>query len=453
MPDINIIIIMALFFLVNIIIGCLLSKSKDTEDFLIANRKLGLFESIMTINGTFIGAITLLVYTAYVFEFGISAIWIFIGYCIGFFIFSIFGVYLKKYSEGKNFYTITDYFKDRFGKKVALFVISIITIFYFGTLSAQFIGGGFVLSKLTGIGFEYSAIIMCLVIVTYLIVGGFKSVVKTDIFQFIFLVVAIVVLAFSIKGGITIPVEHFNIFNAGIGNIFAFLLLGVFGPFATQDFWQRIYAMKDVKTVKRSFVISGFIVLFISIFLTYIGLVTRSLFPTIAKESAGLTGFTELVPPFLVGFVAIAFFAAIISTIDTFLFLIAVNVTHDFIDIRKTDPKKTIFYTRIAILVVGASALFLALIYNDIVNVTIIFKSIGIVIAPIVLIIWFTKGDDFSIIVTIIITISLVFGITIINLKANVIDPKLVIYSIFTSFIVYSITSIARKALKRSIAS
>ena len=81
---------MALFFLINIIIGCFLSRSKDFEGFLIANRTLGLFQSVMTINGTFIGAITLLVYTAYVFVFGISAIWIFIGYCIGFIIFSVF---------------------------------------------------------------------------------------------------------------------------------------------------------------------------------------------------------------------------------------------------------------------------------------------------------------------------------------------------------------------------
>ena len=53
MPDMNIIILMASFFLVNIIIGCFLSKSKDTEGFLIANRRLGFFQSIMTINGTF----------------------------------------------------------------------------------------------------------------------------------------------------------------------------------------------------------------------------------------------------------------------------------------------------------------------------------------------------------------------------------------------------------------
>jgi len=38
----------------------------------------------MTISGTFVGAMTLLVYTAFVFTFGISAIWIFFGFCIGF---------------------------------------------------------------------------------------------------------------------------------------------------------------------------------------------------------------------------------------------------------------------------------------------------------------------------------------------------------------------------------
>jgi len=452
MPDINIIILMASFFLINIIIGCLLSRSKDTEGFLIANRKLGLCQSIMTINGTFIGAMTLLVYTAYVFAFGISAIWIFIGYCIGFIIFSFFGVYLKKYSEGKNFYTITDYFKYRFGKKVALFVISVISIWYFGTLSAQFIGGGNVLSELTGINFAYSAIIMCVVIVSYLIVGGFKSVVKTDIFQFAFFVVIIIVLAFSIQSEISIPIEHYNIFNAGFANIFAFLLLGIFGPFATQDFWQRIFAMKDVKTVKRSFIISGFFVLFISVFLTYIGLITRSLYPTIDRNLAGLTGFTELVPQFLVGFVAIAFFAAVISTIDTFLFLLAVNVTHDFADINNINPEKRILYTRLAIIVIGFLALVLALVYNDIVNITVIFKSIGIAVAPLVVIIWFTKGDKLAIILSVVFSTSLVIFLTAIDLNVKgEVDPKLVLYSIIAAVVVYSLTYLIRKLMKKSV--
>ena len=85
MLNINLIL---LFFLISIIIGWVASRKEDAEGFLVANRELGLFQSVMTLSGTFVGAMTLLVYTAFVFTFGVSAMWIFIGYVAGFITFT-----------------------------------------------------------------------------------------------------------------------------------------------------------------------------------------------------------------------------------------------------------------------------------------------------------------------------------------------------------------------------
>ena len=438
MSEIIILLLIAFFFLINIGIGLFLSRKKDVESFFIANRNLGLFQSVMTINGTFIGAMTLLVYTAFVFTFGISALWIFVGYAIGFFIFSFFAVYLKRYSKDKQFYTITDYFKDRFGKKVASIVILVISIWYFGTLSAQFIGGGAVLSTLTGFSFQFSAILMCMVIVTYLLLGGFQSVVKTDVFQFLFFFIIILVLAFSFQRDINVSMDHLNVFNAGIVNIVAFLLYGIMAPFATQDFWQRIFAMKDEKTVKRTFVISAGTVLIIAVCLTYIGLIARTIYGTsISENVAALYSFTQMVPPILVGFVAVAFFAAILSTIDTFLFLLAVNVTNDILEIPTSNAKKRLFFLRVSILVIGILSLCLALVYPHIVDITIIFKSLGLAVAPLVIIIWFTKGNSVAMIVTLVVSIVLTLGLS----ATGFVQPELVYVSMISGFFVYGLTA------------
>ena len=438
MSEIIILLLIAFFFLINIGIGLFLSRKKDVESFFIANRNLGLFQSVMTINGTFIGAMTLLVYTAFVFTFGISALWIFVGYAIGFFIFSFFAVYLKRYSKDKQFYTITDYFKDRFGKKVASIVILVISIWYFGTLSAQFIGGGAVLSTLTGFSFQFSAILMCMVIVTYLLLGGFQSVVKTDVFQFLFFFIIILVLAFSFQRDINVSMDHLNVFNAGIVNIVAFLLYGIMAPFATQDFWQRIFAMKDEKTVKRTFFISAGTVLIIAVCLTYIGLIARTIYGTsISENVAALYSFTQMVPPILVGFVAVAFFAAILSTIDTFLFLLAVNVTNDILEIPTSNAKKRLFFLRISILAIGILSLCLALVYPHIVDITIIFKSLGLAVAPLVIIIWFTKGNSVAMIITLVVSIVLTLGLSV----AGFVQPELVYVSMISGFFVYGLTA------------
>ena len=75
MADIITIVLVFLFFAVSLAIGYFASKKEDAEGYLIANRKLGLFQSVMTLSGSFIGAMTLLVYTAFVFTYGISAMW------------------------------------------------------------------------------------------------------------------------------------------------------------------------------------------------------------------------------------------------------------------------------------------------------------------------------------------------------------------------------------------
>ncbi len=335
MLDLPTIISICVFLAISILVGLVSSKKENLEGFLIGNRTMNTFTSVMTLCGTFVGAMTFMVYTAFVYTFGISAMWIFIGYFLGFMVFIPFALYLKRYSNGKNFYTIVDYFNSKFGRKTALLVVSLIFTWYFGTLSAQFIGGGKVLSELTGISYYISAIVMCAVILFYLILGGFQSVVKTDVFQFAVLFIIIIIAAMSLKFGSEIPLELFNPFNAGPVNIIAFLILGLLTPFATQDYWQKVFAMKNETVVKRSFFISAFLVFFLSIFLTYIGLVARESFHNIDPDMAILYSFTKLIPQSLKAFTTVAFFAAILSTADTFLFLLSINFVSDLRSINK----------------------------------------------------------------------------------------------------------------------
>ncbi len=431
--NISTITIISFFLLVSILIGWFASRKGDAEGFLVANRKLGLFQSVMTLSGTFVGAMTLLVYTAFVFTFGISALWIFIGYFVGFLLFTPFAIYLYKYSKDKNFYTIADFFKLRFGRNISILVITIIFLWYFGSLSAQFIGGGKILSELTGLSFNISAIIMCGSIVFYLILGGFRSVVRTDVFQFIVLGIILIILTLAIRQGLQVPIEYFNPFNAGIVNITAFFLLGVMAPFATQDYWQRIFAMKNVKVVKNAFVISGILVLLVSFILTYIGLVARSLFSDIDADMAVIHSFTQLAPDYLTGFVAIAFFAAILSTADTYLFLLSVNFTNDIAGHFVPDSRSKIKAIRLAIFIIGGLALLLALIYPNIVDITIIFKAIGLTVSPIVIIAWFSRGNRIAIVASITLTTLIIITLSVMGF----VKPELAFVGIFGGFIFY----------------
>ena len=417
------------FLISTLFIGIIASRKEDTEGYLIANRRLNTFQSVMTICGSFIGAMSLLVYPAFVFTYGISAMWIFIGYLLGFICFTFFAVYLKKYQSSQKFYTMTDYFLHRFGKRTAFWVMIVIFTTYFGGSTAQFIGSGKILSELTGLTYKTSLLSIMGIMVIYLLLGGFKSVVKTDVFQFIVLVILLVIIAFVLRMGTQVPITHLNPFNAGPVYITAFLLLGLLGLFAGQDYWQKVYAMKDEKVVKKSFVLSGILLCLVAIILTYIGLVARTQFSSIDPDLAVLYSFTRLMPHELTGLVSVAFFAAILSSADTNLFMLGLNLTNDILQVQKNKRN----YTRIAVAGIGGASLLLALNFNNLVDLVIVIKSIGLILPPIVLFIWFTKGDTTGIICSIVLTSVLVMGFAL----SGFLRPELAFVAIFGSGLFY----------------
>jgi len=417
------------FLIITVFISIISSRKEDTEGFLIANRELNTFQSVMTLCGSFIGAMSLLVYPAFVFTYGISCMWIFIGYLLGFIFFTSFALHLRKYKHAKHFYTMTDYFLHRFGRKTAFFVISIIFTSYFGALTVQVIGSGKILVELTGLTYNTSVLIIMSIIIIYLLIGGFKSVVKTDIFQFIILGIFIIIFASVIRTGLQVPITHMNPFNAGPVKTIAFLLLGLLGLFANQGSWQKVYAMKNEKVVKKSFIISGILLCLMAFILTYIGLIARTQFPAIDPDLAVLYSFTKLIPHPLSSIVATAFFAAILSSADTNLFILGLNLTNDIFHIRENKR----YYTRLSVLGVGLASLLLALYFTRLVEMAIVVKSIGLILAPIILSIWLTKGDRTGIIYSIVLTLILVVGIA----MNGFLRPELSLIAIFGSALFY----------------
>lgn len=444
METISIVEVVA-FFIISLSIGALSRGKKNVDDYLIGGRDLGIFRSVMTICGSFVGAMTLLVYTAFVYTFGISALWIFVGYLVGFVVFIPFAVYLKEFSQTRKYYTLVDFFKEKYNRKVALFILSAVFIWYFGTLSAQFIGSGKILEELSGIPYRISTVIICFVIISYLLIGGFRSVVLTDVFQFIMIGVILLIVVYVIQEDVRIPAEHWNLFNAGVPNIIAFLLLGLATPFATQDFWQKIYAMRDKRVVKWSFTISGVILFSVSLFLTYIGLIARTKFPGIDADIAAIQSFTSLVPEALKGIVGIAFFAAILSTADTFLFMLSVNTTHDSVKLRKEKREEKIIHTRIAVIVIGVLAMFLALSIEKIVDITMVFKSVGLVVAPIVIFTWRKVESKNAVMISVGSMIVVVLALA----AFGFVRPELLFVGIFGAALLYGVTLLVEKLTRR----
>ena len=425
-----------IFFIVCLILGYIALRKKSSEGYFIAERNLGTFVSTATITASFIGANTLLVYTAFVFMYGISAFWTFIGYMLGFFIFGLFGVYLKKRSDIKKYYTLSDYFHDRHGKRLAMLATFAVFVIYFGSLINQYIGGAKVLSLISGWSYELALVLVASVILVYLIMGGFKAVVKTDAFQYTIIIILPLVLIYSLTSGVAVPVEHWNIFNAGTVNILAFFFYGLFSVFIYAEFWQRAYAARDNKTVKKAFNLAGISYVFIGLLFTYIGLVARSAFPESDPDIAAINSFTRLIPASLLIVTMVMLFAIIMSSADTVLFVLAMNLSQDIMNRnRKLSPSKEMFYTKLAFIFFSILAVGIAIVYPKMADIVIVYVSLGIGLAPLVIISWLKPRADVT--AMIIAFLSTVLTVIVLVIGFSYIHPGLGFIAIIESFVVY----------------
>ena len=171
------------YTLVCIGIGLWNSRKQDDTDFLIAGRHLNQWGFVTSVVASYIGGAAIVAYAAYVYNFGISAIAVFVGTSLGFLIFIPYAKKLRRIGATQKFYTLSDWFYHKFGKGPGALSAAILLFVYFGMLLNQFIAGSSILANISGLSYEFSLLLSSGIITVYLVAGGFNSVIKTDIFQ------------------------------------------------------------------------------------------------------------------------------------------------------------------------------------------------------------------------------------------------------------------------------
>lgn len=427
-------VLIALYIPLVIIIGIIYKSREDSEDFLIAGRKLGFLSSCMTISASKVGAGLLLTYSALVFTHGFSALWLFVGYIFGYFIFYFFAYRLKNEAEIHKFYTMSDYFKEKYGIAASYFISVLVLLSMFGWILTNLIGGGKIFSLISGFTYPTSIILVAVVIIIYLFIGGFASVVKTDFLQYISIIFVFIILLLVISKGDILTTSFTKLEQMKAGNLAVFFLSGVLFPLGSAELWQRVYATKTIKDLKKSLIAASSMYIVLGLVLSLICLKVSSL-PSIEQndEFAIVKGLGVLLPAGFSGLFVIALFSAIMSSADTFIFTTSSAFAQDFLqNIFKLNSEATIKILKYGILLFTILAVIFSLLIKSIVNVTFLFAALTLTLGIISLGSWI-KSDisPLSIktavignVITVIIVL-LIFGI----------DLKLVAFSILAAII------------------
>jgi len=386
-------LIIAFYFLVILIVGVLTGRKQDREEFLLSGRKLKSLQATTTIFSSRIGAAILLTYTALVYLYGLGALWYFIGSIFGLFIFYFFGIKVKKMADEQHFYTLPDFFfflKGRFAGYLATLISIIIA---FGWVVLNFTAGAKLIEEYTPISYDFSVIIVGVIILLYLLAGGFDAVVKTDIIQTIGIFLLFILMLYLLITTDTKPQLAFmDLFSIPAMQIISYFLAGFLIPMASPELWQRVYAIENRKHFRRSLILSSVFYLFIGLILLLIGMVIREAqIPGIVADTSLIVGFSYLLPTGLAGLSVVIIYSSVSSSADTYLFTASASVTQDFLEktglVRKKENlRKTMRYSMLALMVLGIT---MALVLRDIVDTTFFFVSLTMSLGFLVLVIWF----------------------------------------------------------------
>ncbi len=323
-----------LYLLVTIGIGLWAAKRvKNTADYAIAGRHLPLIMIVTTTFATWFGSETVLGIGAKFVQgnlgtvvedpFGASFCLIFVGL--------FFAAKLYK----MTLLTISDYYRQRYGKAVEILCSIIIMLSYLGWVAAQVTALGLVFNLLSAgsISFEWGMMIGVASILVYTLFGGMWSVALTDFLQMIVLVVGlsiIAVMAGNMAGGADkviayaqskemfrfLPEPSFR----DVMFFFAASITMMLGSIPQQDVFQRVMSAKDIKAATRGPVIGGVLYLLFAFVPMFLVVAAVIIMPEKAAEM--LKSDTQKILPTLVmehmPFVAqVIFFGALLSAIKS----------------------------------------------------------------------------------------------------------------------------------------
>ena len=193
------------YLIVTIAIGLWAARRvKTTADFAIAGRHLPLFMIITTTFATWFGSEVVLGIPAKFVEGGLNAIVedpFGAGMCL-----VLVGIFFAARLYKLDLLTISDYYRERFGRVIEILCSIIIIISYLGWVAAQVTALGLMFNLLSGgaVSIPMGMVIGTVSILTYTLFGGMWSVAVTDLVQMIILVLglsAIAIFAADLAGG------------------------------------------------------------------------------------------------------------------------------------------------------------------------------------------------------------------------------------------------------------
>ena len=336
------------------------NKYQGLNNYLTANRNIGVFSLTTSLTASALGAWILFGPASAATWGGIGAI---IGYSLGTAFPMFFLIYLGKKirKELPRGSSLIEFMRKKFGKSLFKLIL-LLTIFYmFIFLCAEVTAVAVLINYISGTDLWVTALIVLISTLVYTLYGGLRASIFTDNIQMIVIGILLLISLiyiniftgsdFSIdfvkeKNPQLLSLSYVPSYTAGLTFFIAVAATNLFH----QGNWQRVYAAKNFETLKKSLVISFFIIVPVVFFMGFTGMVAFSLDPTARPDLGFFTLLLKEQTKFLSFFVIVLGLALTISTVDTLVNAISSLIVVDGNATFNLDKKKSLNFSKYIIL-------------------------------------------------------------------------------------------------------
>ncbi|MGP4079915.1 sodium:solute symporter family protein [Pseudalkalibacillus sp. R45] len=334
-------IIMSVFLLGMVLFGYFgMKKTKNSDDFATARSSYGPLTVALVIAAGVSSGSTFMGMPGLAYDLGTPSLWYPLLYPIA----TVFGMLfvakaIKRYGDEFGTRTIPEFLGDRFNSeflRIVLTIISILLIFY---VVSQFVAAATMFQTMMGVKYEVGLFITGIVLAVYVFMGGSHSDIMTDAVQgFLMVITAIVVLvcfllSVGVEGNFSDMIQLIKernptgafdqLFLPGDKTYGAFWLVALLFvahlPFSVlPHLGNKFMAVRSNKEMKK-------LIMWCTIFATILplmglggmlGIAVVDPGANIAPDQIIPVLFSEIFPPFVAAFFAVAVLSAVMSTSD-----------------------------------------------------------------------------------------------------------------------------------------
>ena len=323
-------ILITIISLVFVVLGISYSKKyQGLENYLVANRSVGVFSLTTSLVASALGAWILFGPASASTWGGIGAV---IGYALGAAFPLLILVFLgekfrKLYPKGK---TLIEIVRQRFGTKLFKLILFLTVFYMFIFLIAEVTAVSILVNYISGTALWITALIVITSSLIYTLYGGLRASIFTDKIQFIIILILLLILFINLisfnfnefnfefikqNKPVLLSFDYLPNFTAGLTFFIAVAATNLFH----QGNWQRVYAAQNNKVLKKSLIVSFLIIIPIVFFMGFSGLVAVSINSNVVPDLAFFSILLKEQSLMLSVIVIILAISLTISSIDTLI--------------------------------------------------------------------------------------------------------------------------------------